>query len=177
MQNKLLIFSDSHGFHDDLFKTIKKMRKEITHVMHLGDGFRDYSKCLDIYDNIDFCFVPGNCDFGTNHATIFTLNVNNKKIIMTHGHYFDVKYSYDRICNYAAESSADICLFGHTHTPADFYHKGILMFNPGSISGSREFNCPTYGIINIYDSGKIGYSFIGINNKTHKELYGNGYSE
>jgi len=172
MQHKLLVFSDSHGYHEHLVETVKKMQNDVTHVLHLGDGYNDYSKCLNIKDNLIFNFAPGNCDFGTGYASTSTMDINNKKVLMAHGYQFDVKSTYNRICYFAEESNADICLFGHTHIPVDFYHNGILIFNPGSITFSRDLEIPTYGIINIDDNGKIDYALFGIYKKTHKKVYG-----
>ena len=49
--------------------------------------------------------------------------------------------------------NADIVLFGHTHERLEKYiptdDGGFYLFNPGSIGGFK----PSYGIINIADSG------------------------
>ena len=85
------------------------------------------------------------------------------------------KMDFDRICSFALESEADICLFGHSHMPTAFSHNKILMFNPGSISRSNNLSTPTYGIIDIFDDGKVDYSLFGIFDKTHRVLNGDEY--
>ena len=58
------------------------------------------------------------------------LEIQNKKILLTHGHRYRVKYGYDRLLSRAKEISADIVVFGHTHVPENTYIDNILLFNP-----------------------------------------------
>ena len=175
MQSKILIFSDSHGIGRDFSETIKMLKKDITHVLFLGDGYINYTLCENTYDSIIFDCVPGNCDYNTKYPIVNRLNIGGKIILMTHGHQHNVKTTFERICSLAAENKADICLFGHTHTPTVFIHNNILFLNPGSISNSRNINVPTYGIIEITNDGKISYSLNGIFGKTHRELNGDEF--
>ncbi len=74
-----------------------------------------------------------------------------KKIFLTHGDLYGVKYGTERLGYAAEERGADIVLFGHTHIPHEEYisaQKPYYLFNPGSISSPSY----SYGIITLTES-------------------------
>jgi len=174
MTNKILIISDSHGNPLNINRILDKIKGSLNYVIHLGDGTNDLAP--ELYRDLKIFCVAGNCDFGSPAPGVLRLSVNGRRIIGLHGHRHGVKSSADRICWFAAESDADVCLFGHTHVPAAFYYGKALMLNPGSISRSNLINIPTYGIIDICDGGTVEYSLVGIDKNNIRLLrYGEFY--
>ena len=149
---RFLIFSDSHG-HPEYINEALARASRYDGVFFLGDGLRDLAYC-DVSDDRLF-FVKGNCDIfympGEDYPESRLLVFDNKKIFITHGHRYGVKYSLDSLIYAAAERDADIVLFGHTHekfecrlTPdvCETLSKPLYLFNPGAISGyNASFGC------------------------------------
>ncbi len=74
--------------------------------------------------------VCGNCDiYGEKERMEM---IAQRKVYVTHGDLYQVKYGYDRLCYRAMEVGADVCLFGHTHRSDCFYENGILFLNAGA---------------------------------------------
>lgn len=128
--NKLLVFSDSHGFTESMSKSI------LTHspdaVCHLGDYVRDAEKLSLKFPDIPFYFVRGNCDFCTSVPLDLCFSIFGFKIFACHGHEYSVKFSPLRLLYAAEECNAEICLFGHTHTPLLERRSGLTLLNPGA---------------------------------------------
>lgn len=124
-------------------------------VFFLGDGLFDLSSLRAKYKNAAFLSVRGNCDpLAESADALGKITLEGVRIIYAHGDRHGVKYSTSHLFKYAEDNSADIFLFGHTHTPHLEYRDGIYIFNPGSISG-RGASVPTYGVMNITDKGVL----------------------
>ena len=92
--------------------------------------------------------VPGNCDGWTTHALKKQITLDGVRILLSHGHLWGVKDSYDAAVADARACQADILLFGHTHRPlCRQLEDGLWMLNPGSAR-------TTYGVIEL-DHGHI----------------------
>ncbi len=151
---KILVLSDTHGHTEKAEKAIRA-NKGIELMIHLGDHFRDAQKLSALFPGIPTEYVCGNCDFSTDGVPADKLiEVCGKKIFMTHGHRYSVKWDYDRLVNRAREQDADILLFGHTHIPELIISGRLHMLNPGSISDPRAGSDASYAVIEI-DSGRI----------------------
>ena len=157
---KLLVFSDSHRSKTAMDAVIKKTHKSINAVVHLGDGWDDIHDLMLMYPFIPLYAVTGNCDYGSGPNSL-TFNFASKKIIITHGHRFNVKYDHLRISLWAEEQEADVCMFGHTHIPDVFYSGRTLMLNPGSIGLPRGSYTASYGIVEVSDTGIIDGRVMG----------------
>ncbi len=153
MTRKILVFSDSHGYSNYLNKALE-MHSDADMLVHLGDGAYDLSHLFPEHSNTPVLFIEGNGEEGgwiridRRHAPLkfgFT-ELEGKRIFMTHGHRYDVKYGLSRLIAAGYEKGADIILFGHTHipfsqyipagTPLDYIgetDRPLLVFNPGSI--------------------------------------------
>ena len=151
---KLLILSDTHGNTKNLFDVIKT-ENDASLIIHLGDGEKDVLKAKKEFPKKEFIGVKGNCDLGSKLPLICEYQVDGKKILMTHGHIFNVKNEIFPIYLEAKEKQIDILLFGHTHQPITTNENGIYIMNPGSLNE----RIPSYGIINI-DDGKIDMEII-----------------
>ena len=100
------------------------------------------------YPRIPVCMVPGNCDGWTTHALKKQITLDGVRILLSHGHLWGVKGSYDAAVADARACQADILLFGHTHRPlCRQLEDGLWMLNPGSAR-------TTYGVIEL-DRGHI----------------------
>lgn len=128
-----LILSDTHGNIADLNK-LKGIMSECDYIIHLGDyqsDMRTFS--LEFADKI--YSVKGNCDGG---GIDLILEVENKRILMTHGDRYGVKSGLYKLTLKAKEVKADIVLFGHTHTPFNQEIDGITFINSGTMGRYGE---------------------------------------
>lgn len=132
---RALAISDSHG---DL-KAIEKaldLFGDVKYVFHLGDyaGDADY---IEEHSRAKVLRVRGNCDFISDDPYVEEVLIRGQKIVLTHGHKLNAKYSTDRLFYYAQEHEAKAILFGHTHTAYCEYMDGIWLVNPGSVTEPR----------------------------------------
>ncbi len=140
------VLSDTHGITSIAEKALAQMGN-IDILLHAGDLATDARH----FENKEYklYFVAGNCDYDVFEPTEKMLEIQNKKILLTHGHRYRVKYGYDRLLSRAKEISADIVVFGHTHVPENTYIDNILLFNPGSTTLPKNGGPGTYGILEI----------------------------
>lgn len=147
---RVLVISDTHGDYTNLNNILLSQRKAEV-VFFLGDGADDIEKVKPNYPEKMFITVRGNCDWGSDLPIEQFFTLEGKKIMSTHGHAYDVKFTYSRVINHAKYNDCDILLFGHTHTPITEYEDGLYIMNPGSAHGYGG----TYGIIDITPQGIV----------------------
>ena len=148
----LLVLSDSHGRPDHIEEAIRRARPD--GILFAGDGLRDLSR---VEITAPLWAVAGNCDWLTspvivNGQTLETdteelISVEGVRILLMHGHRYDVKSGPTRAIYRAMELAADVLVYGHTHVPVDSclrpgdprldlnLPKPLILFNPGSIGG------------------------------------------
>lgn len=144
---KILITTDSHGKISDIYGIIENAKFDS--VINLGDYCEEAEELSFVFTEIPFYVVKGNCDFyNTKYREIEIIDIENKKILITHGHLFGVKNSIEILEKEAEKLGIDIVLFGHTHIPYLNRKNGILYCNPGALKDGR------YGILSI-DEEKI----------------------
>ena len=169
MKRDILIVSDTHGKLTRLAELIEYRQKlllegEVLNLIFLGDGLNDLFSC-EKYNNIISHIVRGNCDtgvrftpFGEEIPFYRVITVGNYRFFLTHGNLFNVKYDREELCRAAADTGADIVLFGHTHVPTlEYIKKGsirgvdkdLVLFNPGSL-GDYE---GSFGNLSLSDNG------------------------
>ena len=146
---RILIISDTHGDINDCVKIIEKTTPDM--IIHAGDIIRDADDLISIYPDIPMHCVCGNNDFSKRYPYNLLLSVDGKNIFITHGHEYCVKYesSLSTLEKKAREMDADLCVFGHTHTPLCAVRGTLIMLNPGSTRFSG-----TYAICEI-ENGKM----------------------
>ena len=159
---KILVLSDSHGNVDNMAQAVSRTAPD--QIIHLGDVMRDGEKLHAMFPEIPCAQVPGNCDFGSFDQPEQVLCLEDKRILICHGHTRHVKESLLGIMYAAEEQKADIVLFGHTHRIFSETRNGVAMLNPGSIGDPRY---PTYGIVEIVQ-GEILLSTVPLNGYPHK---------
>lgn len=105
-------------------------------------------------------FVRGNNDWSKEYPLEKTLGIGGLKIFITHGHLYNVKYDYDRIIQKGKAINADAVFFGHTHETEEIYSDGMLLLNPGSVSGSGGISSrSTYCSINLIENRLVSRFF------------------
>lgn len=143
---KIFVFSDSHGRLTPMMEAIRGGRPD--RIFHLGDCVPDAEAVKQEFPEIPMENVPGNCDYGAAGPVTKVMELEGKRILMTHGHRYGVKSGYLRAVYAAKEQQAAILLFGHTHRAECFQEEGVWVLNPGAaLMGS-------YGII-ILEKGQI----------------------
>ncbi len=169
---KILVLSDSHKKTDVMSSIIQSLIEDVKAIIHLGDCFDDMKHYKAQYPGLDFYCVRGNCDFslGSDTSSELVAEIGGKRILITHGHKYHVKHSYNTIVFRARELNADICLFGHTHIPCVFYDEERVFLNPGSISLPRFDGFPTYGVLDITGSVAIA-TVVEINKEVKRIIY------
>lgn len=148
---QILVISDTHGRSSRIENVIEK-HPQIKHIFFLGDGIRDIEDCAYIYSDRTFHIVEGNCDGYTMYKSSDYIEFCGKKILFTHGHMYDVKYTDEKLKKEAKSLSVNLVLYGHTHTAKIEYADGIYFVNPGSLYSGRD-GCCSYAIIDLVDSG------------------------
>ena len=130
----ILVLSDSHS-------TLRFMRLCVETVkpnalIHLGDYFDDGTALHELFPDIPFYQVPGNCDryrCPPGQPEILVDRVCGVRLYMTHGHRHQVKLTTSALLKDARAARADAVLYGHTHA-ADCHEEedGLWVINPGS---------------------------------------------
>ena len=146
---KLLVLSDSHGNLSHMEEAVLRVRPRM--ILHLGDCWRDGEKLRDLFPDIPFHQVPGNCDYRPDEPAERLLFLEDKRVLMCHGHTYGVKQTLLNAGYAAEEQNLDLFLFGHTHKPLVDMRGKTLFLNPGSIGDYRR---PTYGVLNL-DRGRL----------------------
>lgn len=155
---RIAVMSDTHR-HSYAIKQVSKLIQDADIAIHLGDNVEDVEILKQSYKG-KILNVRGNCDF-TGLAPIERLEeIEGKKIYMTHGHKYNVKYDLLKLKYRAKEVGADIVLFGHTHESLELYEDGIWFVNPGSAALPRD-SYQSIAILEI-DSNKVQISLKNI---------------
>jgi len=150
------VFSDTHGMLAGVEKALE-IAGTLDLIVHAGDLYIDAE---DIAAMAGMPFravkaVAGNCDppgIGPLEELILQAE---RKILLVHGHLFNVKFSFDRLLNKAKEESADIVIFGHTHRTKCQYYSNVLLFNPGSLSRPLYGEKPSFGVLELDEKNII----------------------
>lgn len=146
---KILVVSDTHRHIQNVLRLMSDFT-DVNRIVHLGDMVGDAEDISSIYPHIPVDYIAGNCDFyETDVLKEKVLNLCGKKILITHGHLYDVKRGYDKIMITGLEKNVDAVLFGHTHVPYIGHCKDVILMNPGSISEPRTGRSPSYGLLEI----------------------------
>ncbi len=158
----VLIISDSHGKEKYLREILSRQPKRPSAILFLGDGLRGMSAADT--GGIPLYAVRGNCDWSeTDFPEELSIILEEKRLILSHGHLYSVKSSYMRVLKHGIEEEADAVLFGHTHH-AELYTlpkgseyegkiltKDLMLFNPGALCEG------SFGMLHI-EGGKMLFS-------------------
>lgn len=158
---KILLISDSH-LENEILKNIIDFHSNIDIYIHCGDSCLCYNHPL----LNQFIVVRGNHDEDQHLFYNRFLTVENFRILVTHGHLYDVYNTYTKICNEAKQLKCNLIFHGHTHIATSTLIDNIRIINPGSIMFNRgSYGFGTYAIVTI-DQEKCYCNFY--HHLTHK---------
>ena len=146
---KILVLSDSHGNTENMIQAVEQTSPRM--IIHLGDCWRDAERLHQHFPDIPLHQVPGNCDMRPLESLEQLLFIEDKRVLICHGHTYHVKQSLLSAGYASEEQNLDAFLFGHTHQPLIDLRGKTFFLNPGSIGDYRR---PTYGILTILN-GRI----------------------
>ena len=140
---KYMVISDIHGGIDNLNSVLSIYNKEnCSKLLILGDLFNygiDYYRS-DIINRLnsmkdEIIAVSGNCDSNILDIELYmpsinNIELNNKSIILTHGHIYSKEY--------LSNIDSDIVYIGHSHIANIELINNKIFVNPGSISKARR---------------------------------------
>lgn len=149
---KLLLFSDSHGNIKNMIDSVKKFNN-IDLIIHLGDMVNDALSLKTFFNKIDFEIISGNNDYYSNYPTEKIILIENRKILLTHGHNYSIKSSYNKLISKCYEESFDAAFFGHTHYSEEIILENTILINPGSIGAPHFGYKPSFYFIEISYNG------------------------
>ncbi|HYG56510.1 MAG TPA: metallophosphoesterase [Symbiobacteriaceae bacterium] len=153
---RIAVISDTHGHLENLSKVQAELGR-VDWLIHAGDFLRDaapLAKRLGLpSDRVRA--VVGNCDYPITEPVQDLFELEGVRILLTHGHHFGVKHTLDRIYYRAQEARAAVVVFGHSHMAVNAPERGILLFNPGSLSTPRlPGEKPSCGLLEL-EGGKV----------------------
>ena len=146
---KILVLSDSHGNLSNMVRAVTAENPRL--IFHLGDCWWDAEQLHDRYPEIPLHQVPGNCDYRSFEPAEQLLCLEDKRILLCHGHTYGVKQSLLTAGYTAEEQDLDLFLFGHTHKPLVDRRGKTWFLNPGSIGDLFQ---PCYGVVTI-ENGRL----------------------
>lgn len=149
---KIIVISDTHGETSWIHRALER-HPDAAALIHCGDFASDL-KDLDSA-SLQLYAVSGNVPDTRQsllppelRAVEKILHLEGVKILLTHGHLYEVKFSFNALYYRAQEVGASLVLFGHTHRAMNEAHLGVTLFNPGSPARPRGGK-PGYGIIEL----------------------------
>lgn len=146
------VVSDTHCINKYIQLSVEKI-KNVDILIHLGDNSSDIEQFKKVF-NGEIYVVDGNCDYRGEYPKELIIDVNGKKIFLTHGDLYGVKSGLNNIFYKGKELGADIVLYGHSHIECIERVEDILIMNPGSTSIPKGKG-HSIGFIEIDDSGNI----------------------
>ena len=137
----ITVFSDSHGM--PLPNKLLSVANESDLVFFLGDGLLSLG---DMPLHKGFHAVQGNCDSYCGFDDEQVIEVENVRILLTHGDKYRVKSDLTALSMRALELGCTLVLYGHTHFAAIDEYAGVTLVNPGSIYSARG-SSPSYAYV------------------------------
>lgn len=134
---RLTAISDSHGRKGTVFDIIEKNIESTDYFLCLGDcrNNDDFEEAVLYFGNrLHLISVCGNTDWSSAEPEEREFLLAEKRILMCHGHTYNVKAGYYSLMRAAQIKNADLVFFGHTHQPHISCENGIYLVNPGTAS-------------------------------------------
>ena len=155
---KILIVSDTHRKDDNLKKVIEE-QVPLDMLIHLGDAEGSEILIGDwVNEDCQLEMVMGNNDFFSSLEREIELELGPHRILLTHGHYYNVSLGVEGLYQEAVDRNCDIAMYGHTHRPFLDKLGNVTILNPGSLSYPRqEGRKPTYMLMYMEEDGSVRY--------------------
>ncbi len=141
---KVIVFSDAHGS-KILIERILSFNPDADYIVSLGDS----ELPIDYLVDLDIIAIKGNYPRDGGFVYESTLEIEGKKLFLTHGHKYSVHKTLVKLLKHAMKIECDIVLYGHTHIAKVDKVNDMLVINPGSIKSPRSQVMPSYLILNI----------------------------
>lgn len=154
---RVLIVSDTHGRYGSFDKALEQAGK-IDCLIHLGDteGGESY---MEAVCECPAYILAGNNDFYSDYPREREIQLGNKKVFMTHGHYYRLYMGMECLVQEGKARNADIVMFGHTHKPYLETFGNVTVLNPGSLTLPRQQNRKgSYIIMEMDDKGNTEFT-------------------
>ncbi|GBG97192.1 metallophosphoesterase [Lactococcus termiticola] len=144
-----LVMSDSHYDRKVVEQIKAKYQGQVSAIFHCGDSELESSD--SVWSGVHV--VAGNCDYDPGYKESKLVEVEGKRVLISHGHLYNVGFGLDRYSYFAEEQKADIALFGHIHQPVAQVIGKTLFINPGSVSQPRgQYNIKMYATVEVEDN-------------------------
>lgn len=155
---KILIVSDTHR-KDDNLKAVIQEQAPLDMLIHLGDA--EGSEVLIeqwVNEGCQLAMVLGNNDFFSSLERELEIELGPHRILLTHGHYYNVSLGVEGLYQEAVDRNCDIAMYGHTHRPFLEKRGTVTILNPGSLSYPRqEGRKPSYMLMYMEEDGSVSY--------------------
>ncbi len=145
---KICVFSDTHGHISQIKDRLMLLDQEVDAFWFLGDYAKD-GRALKKILKKQIHIVRGNCDLHSREPEDQILEIEGRRVLLTHGHHYNVKNTLTTIYLKAKSSEIDLVCFGHTHMALNVKEEGVVLFNPGSPTSPRGQVRPSMGMIII----------------------------
>lgn len=147
---KIIIVSDSHGNVRNISRAIED-NPDANIILHAGDGALDVNGLFGAGKT--FYRVRGNCDGDIPIEDDEVVEIDNVRILLTHGHRYKVSYFSEPIVEKAKELNCTAAVFGHTHKALIENVDNVLLINPGTCNKNRSRNgAVSYALLEIENS-------------------------
>lgn len=140
------IISDTHGSSGAIERCVNAAGA-VDMWLHLGDYASD-AEVLRRLSGRSVRTVRGNCDGGGSDMEL-TLDIAGARLLMTHGHRYNVETGLERALYRAEELRCSALLYGHTHVSHIEAFGRILIVNPGSPACPRMGRRPSFALMSI----------------------------
>ncbi|MBQ8923065.1 MAG: metallophosphoesterase [Oscillospiraceae bacterium] len=154
---QILVLSDTHGNYRVL-RALLRSHPDAALVIHCGDGENEVAQYKREFpeDAGRLLSVRGNCDFSSSVPELLAQPLPyGHKLLAVHGHRHMYGNASDNLAALGKENDADIVLFGHLHARIDRVVYGVHLFNPGSAAMPRDGLPPSFGLIDVFESGLL----------------------
>ena len=151
---KVLIVSDTHGRDENLELAVNR-EAPFDMLVHCGDveGREFYIEALA---ECPCSIVSGNNDFFSDLPREEVIDIEENKVLVTHGHYYGVSMAFDQLADAAKQRGCNAAFFGHIHVPVLEKEDGILLVNPGRLAFPRQRGRrPSYAVLETDGNGKM----------------------
>ena len=139
---RIVVMSDTHGETNSIDQ-VRHAVGPVDAVFHCGDSELDTQ-----HESLQDAFVVGgNCDWDSSFSDEVFTEISGVKVLMAHGHLWQVKSTLMLLSYRAQEVGADVVLFGHSHLLGVEVIDGMLFVNPGSLELPRGRKEKSYVII------------------------------
>ncbi len=168
---KAVVISDTHGMLQRADYALRGM-EPFDLLIHGGDHWVDGAKLGSLF-GVPVKAVAGNCDPLGNAPEKLVFTWQGCRILLVHGHRFQVKGRLVELSAAAMKASAQLVVFGHTHQWLVAENNGLVILNPGSVARPRRLPDrpdaeaqPTAAIIETQADGSLAIRVVALVDQT-----------